>query len=449
MTTCLTFVTNVYISQVSKKKSRDVWSFGDFDDAQPSLVRLRSPVDHKVEVSHDDFEDCPSSDQKDICYEPTLRESRSIIGDFEMTYPPSDITILFSELHIGLGSKHFYGSGDFMKEHFDSRLPSHETKDGKKLPHIMTLIVANDLNHLKVNGTSLPKLLPDSGYERKHCVLFSLNCSHEVLPVTDRRISFVFPIYGVYNPMARMKQMAKVAGHSTSLTRTVHEHVEDAIMNEENYDFAMLEGYIKALDDFELNMMTKRLRDDDSVPVEEKSFFQVSYRNQANESVTWMGYEFENVSPVSHLKIKAVSKDMNMLQNIKLRLEDLIKLEDQAKTDHKDSDVEAYYVVNPNKVPKIPFVVLCRGRYFSDQTEADLVPIDAQVFQALKAQGRKVEFLPNRKTYEAPKVIHVDDLCNVVANHKINYVSKIQLEFDDGGNYDPHYTLVYGIMIVE
>ena len=95
----------------------------------------------------------------------------------------------------GIGHKHIYKTGDFMKVHVDGKLPD-ILVDGDKLPHIMTLIVIfGDYTGgcFNISSNEVEKTTKFA-----KVILFSLDLTHEASLVTSGiRYSFAFPVYGI------------------------------------------------------------------------------------------------------------------------------------------------------------------------------------------------------------------------------------------------------------
>ena len=110
-----------------------------------------------------------------------LRSSQRIKHKFQLKIIPVQLAEYFTDIAVGIGSKHMYVEGDFMKEHTDLRLPNialpeHNSKPYHKqvqftthfdfdydrqemqpentseLPHIMTLVITDTLSHFKLDG---------------------------------------------------------------------------------------------------------------------------------------------------------------------------------------------------------------------------------------------------------------------------------------------------------
>lgn len=223
--------------------------------------------------------------QNQDIYNPNLRQSVSIKDKFSIPHIPDLFHTYFSKIQIGTGSKHVYYRGNFMKRHYDTRKP-----DLKELPHIMTLVITDSLSELIVDGKSAEYYLLNSinskdHYRGKYCVLFTLDCSHEVEPICiSERHSFTFPVYGEYNPFWKIpKSVPTYNCYDVILTQ----------LEEFNYiEFSILEGLLKILNDEDINMMSIRIRlengecfcpptiNESYLTLEDDSLFKISYEDE-------------------------------------------------------------------------------------------------------------------------------------------------------------------------
>lgn len=457
--TTFTIGTNARITHLDKP-DLDVWIFRD-----PDAVESTVGVEGELSVR------------------PELRRSKSVRDKFKFEYR-SDFLFYFSKIEIGIGNKHIYSPGDFMKKHYDSRLPP---RNG--LEHIMTMVVVDYYDDaLLVDGKrpNPPSNIQEYSYNRQHkCVFFTLNMPHEVVPSITPRISFTFPIFGIYDFIGVMKKSC-----IRKRTISVHEHVFTQVCkyiettrtkDGEEIDFMRLFGLIKALQNTDLNCRMKTIIRDhyghwyDNVELfddaeKDKVYFQ--YRLNPNDA--WKETDSLVFRNPDYIEVKSVSPIMNGLLNIR----DVIRREIDAKTVEKteeepevsknvengkvskgvphESDFSAQTEQkNPQKILNFdpnPFIAICEKRYFTDSTINDLSVSDRAVYDELLNAKRTVAFVPVAHIFECFPVYRIENgyIGKTETLHsKFNFVSSIDVEFDDNGSYNPSYELVHGIFLVQ
>lgn len=444
MTTCIVFQFSdlVDIAKCGPSSSRpsqyEIWQFND-SAAKPTDVGMEGKV----------------------TYDPTLRKSKSVRNMFLVN--PEDLyqmNQLFRKLHIGVGSKHLYEEGDFMKEHFDSRLP-----DQERLPHIMTLILTRDLAHLKVNGKFLEA--PNPNYQTAiYGVLFSLNCPHEVTPVKNKRVSFVFPVFGIYDPIATISKAIKCQKPNLpqSITQFVLDQVDQVVELEEqgqrkDYDLRILLAYVNVLDNHDIHMRTQRLLSlDDSWYSDEcqnlKGLLQVSdspwlkYFYMQNKQRKIAYTQEVDISQLSQqgkqvLSVEGVPAFLNCLLNLQQDIQNLI---DQEKEEDEDVQEDEPFPINQ------PFALVCSGRYYQDHIAPQhLTPVDREIYNRLLHEERKIVFVPVATLPSLP-IYYIQRSGTITTkkpSHKIGYTTNIYAEFDDSSSYDARFSLVNGVFLVE
>ena len=162
---------------LSEEKVSRNWSTDD-----PKLVEstVRKNNENIVDKS---FRDSKTSTEE---YKYTSSYYRNVAGSFK----------------VGLGKKHVYLPGNFMKEHCDTRIAE---------DHVGTLILTDSIAELRLHGAAVNDI--DSkikhseeefrvnrngllGLERVYTLFIPLNMPHQVLPVEKTRVSFSFPLFG-------------------------------------------------------------------------------------------------------------------------------------------------------------------------------------------------------------------------------------------------------------
>lgn len=407
---------------------------------------------------------------------PELRESLSIRDKFVLSWGYSDISSLFTKFHAGNGSKHIYFEGNFMKEHTDARKPDIKSKDGTNLSHIMTLVITDDISCLKVNGEIVQS--DDSSHYGRFAVLFSLNCRHEILPVNKTRISYVFPIYGVFSPVEEIANdiSSSISSRGTKRPRKIHEIVyekmESAVngvlsgkikKNDHDY-FRKLHAYVKVTNDDLLNTKMYRLRKlagdwasynnnyEESSEEEEVKFH---YELTTTSGEKREGYSCEIVEQnIAKIRVTAVDKFLSLLMNIRDEVQDwknseeIGESEEESQGDFK-SQGDPLNNFKSYDFPRNPFVLVLSEQYFLDSKIIDLSSLDRSVYDFL-SEKRQVMFVPVAK--EPRCVASLFLTRNGTISEKpssFRYTTEIYPEFDDGSEYDPSYSLVYGMLVVK
>lgn len=439
-----------------------------------------------------------------------LRVSESIRNEYKLHAIDSSISCLFETIKVGVGSKHIYREGGFMKKHYDSRLPptttskfNNETKkyDTIEVEHIMTMLIIKNTGYrggeLYINeeqyvsaAGSYNRWGDDDNYVT---VLFSLNASHEVKPVLGGvREVFAFPVYGTYSPLSSLKRLLSTSkcdsikdivleklNEELAIHDTTREDDDQKVNPKSSLQVtassiplrkdqgtsaddrrAMLQGYIAALDDRTASEMIIRYRKmqgdyvytdsyryDDDVPVAPEMKTKVTY---VLDGVKHTAFVYDKMSlPTGATNVKLYIVNMSYLI-----LEELINHIKKVEVSVLRSGVtyRGPSTTPDTILPKNPFVVYLQGRYFKDATIDNLVPEDVAAMNAVLAAGRKVEFVPIGKSsrYDShiPSIMYEDGKF-VEKTPSSDRVSSMYVEFDDQGSYDPMYELVFGMLIVE
>lgn len=451
MTTVLTFnVDYTCIYHVDKEIKSDPW---DDVSGEPTTVGIEGK----------------------LVLDKTLRSSTSIRSAYTM-YMPSKIDVLFEKCKLGVGSKHIYHVGDFMKAHYDTRLPPMEileynSKSKKKehvtYNHIMTLLLiknsgyrGGDLYVEDKKVVSDAKYYNYGGYSESYVVvLFSLNASHEVKPVTEgTRHVFAFPVYGEYNPMLSVRnqlQAETVYDIKSVVMEKLKQELLDVLAKDTDDSEkrrAMIQGYVTTLGDHDASAMFTKYRkasgdyvleysdhcDDEPVVLRTK----VTYMLDGVEHTQVVYDEFQVPAGATCVTVSVANASYQILEN----LIDYVSEMQDADVNRKD---DKYH--EETQVPDHPFTVFLTGRYFNDSTTHDLTPDDRKVLDVVKQLGRKIEFMPvacwDTRWNDVVGLSYVDGKFIKGTPHT-SRVNSIEVEFDDQGGYDPIYSLVYGMLLV-
>ena len=444
--------------------------------------------------------------QGNMVARPDLRQSKSIRDQFKLEHFPSELEPLFKEVEVGIGSKHVYYEGGFMKEHYDNRLPDKivevksyhstfklktNTKDEEKekttlvFPHIMTLIITNNISNLRVNGQILnPKL--KTSYNEVYGVLFTLNSSHEVTPIekgtwcTEPRCSFTFPIYGKYDPTYNIQKTISCDNDKNVLDNSnkydiilaeIEQYItenktESVDANSNNAE--RLYGYIKILNDSELDCMIKKIINNisgyetyriDSFGVDmDANFCEISYELMDGTKITKVIDCTTEIPIAKNICIKPANTTLSLLYKMKdhvinLKKEAELLVLEENKENEKNNEYPNY------EFDKNPFIMVLSGKYFFDSTLADLTKQDTMIYQQLSSKSRKCTFVPIAKLPKKYSYLKNSIHIYQIMNNKLiktsadeidgTNITSIDIEFDDSHSYDLSYRLLTAALIVE
>lgn len=379
---------------------------------------------------------------------PDLRCSKTIRNKFQIRYVSSDITCYFEKIHIGIGNMHVYEPGDFMKEHVDQR-----SADCEGLPHVMTLVISDDMSPLRINGNVV----------NSEAVLFSLDCRHEVLPVKQTRRSFVFPVYGIYNPFYHRKH-----------DRINCKNIYDAVLKEmdmtdpESDDLRMLIGAIRIIGIDEELLEALHIFNGGCDLYDE-------YNNPRNPTTrldsTTEFYVNYTVDDVTHrekmtpeLKIPAATNitfekeithpgydvfEQYRVDVINAKANEELRYAKIYKQECKELPEDAM-----RTLPNYPVIIVLSGRYFSDSTIESLTPKDKAVYD-LVSKTKKVHFsiATDLCDYDR-KILQFNNgqftFANLIENDKLSHLSicGFTVEFNDENAYVAKFQSCYGVLFV-
>lgn len=378
-----------------------------------------------------------------------LRRSITIKDSFKVTLP-SKFRQLFSKVIVGVGSKHIYAKGDFMKEHLDTK-----REDLNGLPHIMTLIVTNDVSPMRVCGK---RLYTDEDGHSSIFVLFTLNCPHEILPVSMERHSFAFPVYGIYKGLT---QALNTRG--TSVYQAALNHLEDVNPFDDN--LAESQGWVDMTEIGEAISMFKQIRlangewlsgcERDNTLSEDDGSVSIKYTDEHGERQELTITTETSIAHATNITITPIKIQRRLFDHILA----LIRQEETAHTDAKDAmvDVTAPSIRPDTRIPDCPFTVTLRGHYDPDDGVEDLIQADRAVYDFLTESKRPFVFVPRAtRTTEWPTYIAVKDTLVTINRDywsdepevKPSVVTDAYVEHNDEGQYDPRYTALYGLFVV-
>lgn len=409
-----------------------------------NIIKHIDPISHDVWEMTDGETSSVGVDGVSVV-DTSVRKSESIYKKFEINnekkcYSTSEsvniIRRLFKKVHFGIGTKHIYSRGGFMKEHHDKKFPPHRLDNGDELPHIMTMIVTKSLDDFRICGKSLDTVhIRESSYGAMHYViLFTLNCPHEVLPVTSTRHSFVFPVYGIYNGV----RMSRVNNPLKSVYSDFLERIDDVINDSPDCrGLSALYGASKGISE-NIRILTAAIckirdvyiRDDDGYNGDD--------------------YDDDNC-------VRNDNDDETVMRLLIILRKMIVELEEDVTSEYKEFlNTETAPIPDDIIVPSCPFVIVLNGRYLPDSSIADLVPFDKRLYEFF-SRSYATDFAPVTRTNmeELKTYYYIDSnfkLCNGsdYASKRLKKLSvdDVYVEYDDEGGYDPHYSRVRAVLVV-
>lgn len=444
-------------------------------------------------------------DGKDT-YRKDLRKSVSIRNRFTMEVP-NFLKNLFKKVKLGVGSKHIYVKGDFMRKHRDARLPD---LDG--LPHLMTLVVLPDsYDHKKyysggelyINDVDVVKEFFKSGnrYDDSYgntMVLFPITSVHEVKEITSgERHTFVFPVYGEFDPFHCIKRQV---GTSTTYT-TIYDEILDDIDDITQTDCSETRGHflgkLEALGDRSLcrRFVEYRIKQGDYIPSEHCHGIDPYDRQSDSEDdsedapvfVTRIEYTIDDqrvvvqtneehkipdgaVSIVINASLATSSVDDTQKEpTVRLpRALKNIKEEILRKKKRFTDSIEANLIaaktqdckLHAGDLPDGPFAYVAKNLYYSDTKEDQLLGVDAYVLQLAKQSNRDVhvsmtdisKFVQRSSVikafYATPDNSKLLQFAQVNEIPNSNFITGLYTEHDDQGGYDPRFTRLHCVILI-
>lgn len=478
---------NIYDNKVYKElydiKLNDISR--EFESAEPSTV---------YKIGEQDVVDT------------SLRKSMSVRKSYRVDLPKC-MKHLFVECEVGIGNMHVYKKGDFMKKHYDTRLPdewvTYTSDMHRKYPHIMTLLIIQNFDYTggdlvvedsklvspeekSFTGMSYGKMTPAPYIG----VLFSLNAAHEVLPVLDgTRVVFAFPVYGTYNPTSSITQRI-VARDVTTVKNHVLRELKEELMyaegfKEEKADSstrrAIVQGYVAALNDSDILKMFVRYRNKcgDVVPAESIDYaigyghghdcsdddadsnrsyvITVSYNiGDEPHEYTLTEKPYKVPEGATNIIIKRNYGESDLLRDIIDEVEALqeankLKVENPAMSDKYEDEIDPCKEELQEILTK-PFIVLLGTTYYEDVTINDLDEDDMNTYIMLRNMRKRIT-LVHKASIQAdrklPYLVRKGDKLCIPKTFESSCVASLYLEFNDEGSYIPTYTLGCSMLIVE
>lgn len=444
-------------------------------------------------------------DGKDT-YREDLRKSVSIRNRFTMVVP-FFLYNLFKKVKLGVGSKHIYVKGDFMRKHRDARLPD---LDG--LSHLMTLVVLPDSSDHKkyysggklyINDMDVVKEFSKTGYRcdddsyGNTMVLFPITSVHEVKEITSgERHTFVFPVYGEFDPFHCIKMQV---GTSTTYT-TIYDEILDEIDDITQTDCSETRGHflgkLEALGDRSLcrRFVEYRIKQGDYVPSEHRHGIDLYDRQSDSDDsedapvfVTRIEYTFDDQRVVvqTNEEHKIPNGAINIVINASLAASSVddtqkeptvrlprtlknIKEEILHKKKRFTDSIEANLIaaktqdckLHAGDLPDGPFAYVAKNLYYSDTKEDRLLGVDAYVLQLAKQSNRDVHvsmteiamFVQRSSVIKAfyanPDNSKLLQFARVDEIPDSNFIIDLYTERDGRGGYDPEFTRLHCVILI-
>ena len=367
-----------------------------------------------------------------------------------------DIPEYFEKVSFGVGSKYIYTQEQFVKEHYDTKLPPNE----EGLPHIMTLVITNCLRHLRICGKELEDY-------SNNAVFFTLNCPHEAVPWNDYdqpRISYVFPVYGIYTGLTSFGEILEPTTAFDAILGML-----DECLTEQYPNYNHLHGCMKAIKngnaiylakilcktyiDYDQNSYQNEYQYDlEQDPCDIPVYYKISYTDENGEEKVYVSSGITSVVNCTNL----IVTPLPMTHSIIFKLKEIVQYEKIQMINKYKSFIDTTVDPIPDSVtiPFQSFILRLSGRYLPTSTVDSLIPQDKVLYDYI-SKTRRVTFQPcighvynriyvfNGKRFEQYSYNEdVDDEFETLA------LSNLQAIFDERCSYDPRYSRVNAFLII-
>lgn len=369
-----------------------------------------------------------------------LRLSTTVEGDYKLDMDDW-LRTYFHPVIVGVGKKYVYPAGGFMAPHVDAIKEPLRTSSGEEIPHIGTIVVTRDS---QLHFPDQPIVL--SAPERNcwyHIYCFSLNVRHEVKAVEKQRVSFVFPLYGRYDPVRQLLNRQFVAYQPKILfvrekfAAFCRDYIEGKTTTSDSVQ--QIYGIAKGLDDPDISYLFDTLvnviGDEYELDhiwhtlIEIKPAMRVVTRAGQISYTTKKITDLADISSVEPLRLAN-----SIIVNIRDHLDRLADSFEQRRQEMSEMkfDPSKYRL---GDVPQKPFI-LCLQGYYGEKP--DLISSDKLVFDLLK-ENHTVTIVPCLdKIPQQTFVYNLDQTNRVIFTPgPSDSVSRIEPEFNDQGQYYP------------
>lgn len=415
-------------------------------------------------IQGDEFESSAINIQGQSKVDESLRRSQTSKNRYNC-YGLPDLNLFFQNMVIGEGKKHLYNKGDFMKPHYDLRL-SDKKQGNRVLPHTMTLIVCNDISSLRVNGKEVNVLtkydlnLDYSFGSREYIVLFSLNCKHEVLPVENTRISYTFPVYGVFDVQGIPKKIQEKGRYIHDL---ILERLDTLSPNESHDNLSCIQALIDVLNEEDISRLFVQYRLLVKDDISDNYMHGLTTNDNDNVVVEYNDENGRHVVHIRDMKERLVIGNVTNLIIQPARPEQLVDNMKNLVLKHKQN-VDLQYEEKKSEHISVPaetelpsetrlYAIMLYGRYFHDSTVNDLITTDKEIYDFACKQERKVQFVSSACISDDSITCYIYEngkfyVTNPRQHDSYGQYTSTDPEFNDNGEYDPRNRLVHGFLLV-
>ena len=445
--------------------------------------------------------------------EPLYRQSKSLRNQFriDQTNPQNQICLAkycgsyFHDYFIGLGSKHQYDQGDFMKPHYDTRHP-----DLQNMPHCMTLVITIETPAYQGGDLIIDHQLinKENPFSDGRWIMFPLTALHEVTPVTlGTRFSYCFPVYGNYKPI----EVEKYLFHGTiyELKTLVFYRLQSLMLQypdvnnheQQKQMYIQALGYIAALKHPLLESWFRMLNPFESLNIDQDEcnlydgvkhypkLIKISYHLKANSSSR--GHQvtrfiFANESLPSRARKVQITTDLSAMDLIQWAITEIQTWEVKNMVSSSSSSSSLSFssssfsssssssslllsvpVLDDVQVEETilhcyhDMIIGLTGKYYENSKIQDLSGVDAKLGQWLCSKKINFYFIPlahNGPTGEYPremKLFKFESNGRLISAHSWDelwnsyQISSLELEFSDQVEYIPRLEKVMGVIIIE
>ena len=133
------------------------------------------------------------------------------------------------------------------------------------------MIITDDISRLRIKGK--PVKQAENMIYKYNTIIFSIDYPHEVVTGYKDRISFTFPVYGIYDPYHKIPDFS---------CRDIFQKVLEK-MDDKKLSLEKIQGYIRSLEfsdeDYKISSLLKHLNDDET----EDGYFRIKYTTTDGE----------------------------------------------------------------------------------------------------------------------------------------------------------------------
>jgi len=352
-----------------------------------------------------------------------------------------------------------------------------------------------------------------SGYGDKYLIMFPITSVHEVKEVTDGvRHSFVFPVYGVpclngfkklfepaastiYDEVIKLLEEpmrdsdsdsdSRDTRNPTEETRDIHSD-SDSQLNSDKKIIVGIEYIKNAIDLLNSQLLTSLLKqlaivqnkcwspdydryddyDSDEPNYDkqcvlkeyENNQIEVSYIIEGNRVKVNLTDYFEVPTQATNVVFRSISNKPDENEVSRIILRKMISIITDMKEEHFKPTEQKEITIDIQTLPETPFIYMATNCYYSDTVESQLYGVDAEFYNFCKSQGKTIliKYISNKSLEKCTglyKLYYIAnnqlELANLTDLPESSILADFSMEFDDQGSYDPRYTRMVCVMLIE